>query len=419
MSTEVEMDNALPNEPETENDDATVATEATDAATGNVHRLQLDDREIILIGTAHVSKASVDEVREIIAAEKPDTVCIELCQSRYDTIMDGNKWKNTDIISIIKQGKALMLLINLTLSSYQKRLAKQFGISPGQEMIQGIHSANELGATICLADRDIQTTLRRLWSGVGLWGKTKLIFQLILSVLLDEDISEAEMEKMKNEDMLTATLNELAVSFPQFKSILIDERDQYLAQKIKEAPGRKVVAVLGAGHVPGIKKAIHEDHDLSQLTYLKPPSKATKIIGWSIPVLIIALIAATFTVDSAAGIDQIISYVLWVGSLSAIGTIIAFGHPLSVLTAFVAAPIGALSPVLATGWFVGLAEAFIKKPQVEDFERISEDIHTVKGFWRNKVTHILLVVVFANLGCAVGNIIGGAEVIRQFLRAFW
>lgn len=385
----------------------------------NVHRILIDNREILLIGTAHVSQKSAEEVRAVIEEEQPDTVCIELCKSRYKTITDADQWKNTDIFSIIKQKKAVMLLINLALSSYQKRLARQFGIEPGQEMMQGIASAKEVGATLCLADRDIQTTMMRLWRGVSLWGKLKLLFQVLLSVFLDEEeISEEEMEKMKTQDMLTATLDELSTSFPQFKKILVDERDQYLAQKIKEASGKKVVAVLGAAHVPGITRELTREHDLEALAQVPPPSKTAKVVGWSIPVLIIVLIASTFSVDQEAGMEQIVSWILWSGSLAALGTLAAFGHPLSILTAFVAAPISTLNPFIAAGWFAGLMEAYIRKPNVQDFENISHDVYSLKGFWRNKVTHVLLVVVLANLGSALGAFIGGAEVVRHFINTF-
>ncbi len=386
---------------------------------GNVHRIEMDGRQIILVGTAHVSKKSVDEVKELIQDEKPDTVCIELCQSRYNNITDADRWKNTDIVKIIKEGKALILLINLILSSYQKRLARQFGIQPGQEMIEGISSAKEVGATLCLADRDIQTTMMRLWRGIGLWGKLKLFFQLMLSMVMNEDISEEELEKMKSQDMLTAALDELSMSFPEFKSIIIDERDRYLAQKIRTVPGNKVIAVLGAGHVPGIKKELANDHDLQQLSTVSPASKSTKIIAWSIPVIIIGIIASTFSVDKATGIDQMVSWVLWNGSLGALGALLAFAHPLSILTAFVVAPISSLSPLLAAGWFAGLTEALVRKPSVKDFESLSDDIHSLKGFWRNKVTHILLVVVLANLGSTVGTLIGGADVISKFINTFF
>ena len=385
----------------------------------NIHRIDLDGREIILIGTAHISKASVEEVKTLIEAEKPDTVCIELCQARYQAITDANRWKNTDIANIIRERKAPLLLANLIMSSYQKKLAKKFGIQPGQEMKQAIASAEAAGAEICLADRDLQVTMLRLWRSTSFWGKLKLFFQFMLGIFMDEELTEEEMEKMKSKDMLSAALDDLSTAFPQIKSIVIDERDQYLAQKIKSAPGEKVLAVLGAGHIPGITEEIHRDHDLVKLTKVAPSPKINKVIGWSIPVLIIALIVLTFSVDRATGTEQILTWILWNGSLGLLGAIIALAHPLSMLTALLAAPISSLSPLLAAGWFAGLTEALVRKPSVNDFENLAEDIHTVSGFWRNKVTRILLVVVFVNLGSTVGTIIGGAEVVSRFVSTFF
>ncbi len=385
----------------------------------NIHRIELNNRQIILIGTAHISKKSADEVKEVIESEIPDTVCIELCQARYQAMVDKNRWKNTDIFKILKERKAFLLLANLIVSSYQKRLARQFGVEPGLEMKQGVLSAEKVGARICLADRDIQVTMLRLWRNVGFYGKLKLFFQLMFSLFMGEELTEEDIEKMKSKDMLSAALDELAGSFPRLKSIIIDERDKYLAQKIKTAPGEKIIAVLGAGHIPGIKEEIYKEHDLEELSKVKPASKSTKVIAWMIPLLIISIIAATFSVDRATGIEQVISWVLWNGSLGVLGAALALAHPLAILTAFIAAPISSLSPLLAAGWFAGITEAFMRKPNVEDFENLSEDIQTLKGFWRNRVTHILLVVVFANLGSTIGTIIGGADVFRRFVNTFF
>ncbi len=385
----------------------------------NQHSIEMDGRQIILIGTAHVSRQSVDEVKKVIEAERPDTVCVELCQSRYQSIIDTNRWKNTDVVKIIKDGKALLLLSTLIVSSYQKKLAKRFGVQPGQEMIQGIVSAKEVGAELCLADRDLQVTMLRLWRSIGQWGKFKLFFQIMLSMFIDEELSEEDMEKMKSKDILSAALDEMSRSFPQFKAIIIDERDKYLAKKIKTAPGDKVVAVLGAGHIPGIKEELANDHDLAELTKVAPAPKYTKILAWSIPVIIITIIAATFSVDRTTGVDQIVSWVLWNGSLGVLGAMLAFAHPLAILTAFLVSPLSSLSPLLAAGWFAGLTEAMVRKPSVRDFENLSEDIHTIKGFWRNKVTHILLVVILTNIGSTVGTFIGGADVIRKFFNTFF
>lgn len=383
----------------------------------NITRIFLEDREIILIGTAHVSKHSAEQVKEVIEFERPDSVCIELDEQRYQSIVDGNNWKDMDIFKVIKEKKSALLLMNLALSSFQKRIAHQFGINAGQEMIQGIESAKEIGANLVLADRNIHITFSRIWSGVGLRGKAMLLAQVIASVFSKENISEEELEKMKSQDTINAVLSEFTEAFPRLKKPLIDERDQYLSQKIKEAPGQKVVAVLGAAHVPGIKEEIKKEHDLARLSELPKKSKAPKLIGWLIPICIIAIIAYTFYSNPSAGLQQTISWVLWHGSFSALGTAIAFGHPLAIITAFVAAPITALDPITAAGWFAGAVQAYMRRPSVRDFENLSEDVFHVKGFWNNKVTRVLLVVVLANLGSSIGTFIGGADVVRLFIQS--
>lgn len=380
----------------------------------NITRIHLDGKEYILIGTAHVSKHSAEQVKEVIEAEKPDAVCVELDKQRYNSIKDGNKWKEMDIIQVIKEKKASLLLMNLAISSFQNRMANQFGIKAGQEMIQGIESAKETGATLVLADRNIQITFARIWGGIGLKGKALLLSQVVAGIFSKESITEEELEKMKSQDTLQAILNEFTETFPRLKKPLIDERDQYLAQKIKEAPGEKIVAVLGAAHVPGIKEEIKKEQDLAKLTSVPPKSKWPKIIGWSIPVMILAIIAYTFIANPQAGLSQTFSWILWHGGLSALGAAIALGHPLTVLTAFLAAPITSLNPVLASGWFAGLAQAYVRRPSVKDFETLSEDVFSVKGFWKNKVSRILLIVVLSNLGSTLGTVIGGADVIRVF-----
>lgn len=380
-----------------------------------ITRLHLDGKEFILIGTAHVSRQSAEQVKEVIELERPDSVCVELDEQRYQTITEGNKWQDTDIFKIIKEKKATLLLVNLLLSSFQKRIAKQFGIKPGQEMIQGIESAKEVGAHLVLADRNIQITFSRIWHGVGFWGKIKLLMEIIMSIFADDDITEEDLEKLKSQDMLNSILNDFTKSFPRLKTPLIDERDQYLAQKIREAPGPKVVAVLGAAHVPGITVEITREQDLEALTKIPPSSKIGKVIGWSIPAIIVALIAVTFIANPSVGLQQTISWALWTGSFAAIGTALAFGHPLSILTALVVAPITTLHPLIAAGWFAGLTQAYIRRPSVRDFENLAEDIFSFKGFWNNKVTRILLIVTMANIGGSIGTFIGGADVIRLFL----
>lgn len=384
----------------------------------NITRIEMDGKELILIGTAHVSRESALEVKEVIERERPDTVCVELDEGRYRSIKEEDRWRNMDIFAVIKEKKATLLLMNLAISSFQKRLANQFDIMPGQEMIQGIDSAEEVGAELVLADRDIQTTFSRIWSGLGLKGKSLLITQVFAGIFSREEITEEELEELKSKDMIDSVLQEFTEHFPGLKGPLIDERDQYLAEKIRTAKGKKIVAVLGAAHVPGIKKEIHHKHDLEQLKSKPKKSKWPKIIGWSIPILVLGMIAYTFFTNAEIGLQQMKSWFLWNGSLSALGTLIAFGHPLAILTAFVMAPITSLNPLLAAGWFAGLAQAYIKRPHVGDFEKLADDVTTFKGFWHNKVTRILLVVVLANIGSSIGTFVAGADIIRLFMKLF-
>ncbi|MBU9711535.1 TraB/GumN family protein [Evansella tamaricis] len=382
----------------------------------NITRIHLDGKELILIGTAHVSKQSAEQVKAVVEREKPDTVCVELDEQRYQSIQAGNKWKDMDIFKVIKEKKATLLLMNLIMSSFQKRIAKQFGVKPGQEMIQGIESAKEHGAELVLADRNIQVTFARIWRGMGLWGKAQLLTIIFGSIFSKETVTEEELEKMKSQDMLNSMLHEFTDAFPKLKVPLIDERDRYLAQKIKTAPGNKVVAVLGAAHVPGIKEEIKKDHDLSALSKLPPKSKAPKVIAWMIPLIILGIIGYTFYSNPSAGFQQTVSWILWNGSFSAIGAAVAYGHPLTILTAFLVAPLSSLNPLMAAGWFAGAVQAFVRRPNVGDFEALSDDVHSAKGFWNNKVTRILLIVVLTNVGSTLGTFIGGADVIRLFIQ---
>jgi pheromone shutdown-related protein TraB len=371
-----------------------------------VHQLRIEDREVILLGTAHVSRDSAVLVEKTIEAEKPDTVCVELCQSRYQSIRQKSRWQETDIVKVIREKKAFLLLSNLMLASFQKRIADKFGIKPGQEMISAIEAAEKFGAEISLADRDIRVTLSRTWRAMGFWGKLKLLFQLMLSFGEVSDISEADIEKMKQQDMLESLLAEVGKSQPVLKNILIDERDEYLAHKIKTAPGQKIVAVVGAGHVPGIKQYWNRNIDIHPLEVLPPKGKVGMILKWVIPAVIIALIVSGFFWGGKeTGTSMLFHWIIWNGTLAGIGAIIALAHPLTIIAAVLAAPLTSLNPMIAAGWVSGLVEAFSRKPKVIDFVNIQKDIRSAKGFWKNKVTRILLVVVFTNLGSSIGTFV--------------
>lgn len=381
-----------------------------------IHHLEAGDKKFILIGTAHVSRESTQQVGQLIMEEKPDTVCVELCQSRYQAIRQKERWQETDIIKVIKEKKSFLLLSNLLLASFQKRIAKKLDINPGAEMIKAIETAEAVGAEIHLADRDIRITLARTWRAMGLWGKIKLMFQLVLSLGEVEDINEEDIEKMKQQDVLESLLAEVGKSLPVLKDILIDERDQYLAAKIRNAPGNKIVAVVGAGHVPGIKKYWNQDIDIQALEQLPPKKKATGILKWLIPGAIMAMFIAGFFYGGAkAGQNMLIWWVAANGILAGLGAIIALAHPATIISAVLAAPLTSLNPMIAAGWVSGLVEAFSRKPKVKDLETLPDDILSVRGFWRNKVTRILLVVVFTNLGSMVGTFVAFPVILKLLI----
>jgi pheromone shutdown-related protein TraB len=367
-----------------------------------VEIIQLDGKEIYLVGTAHLSKQSVDDVRAVIQTVKPNSVCVELCQPRYNTMTDRETWKKMDIFKVIRDKKAMFLLAQLILSSFYRKLGEKLGIQPGAEMLEAIHQAKESNAQLVLADREIEITLKRVWGYLGLWNKMKMLTGIVMSLFVGEKIDENMIEQLKQGDQLEIALAEFTQKFPEVKRRLIDERDIFLSQKIRLAAGPKVVAVVGAGHIAGIKKNITTEQPLDNLLLIPPKSVWTDIIKWAMPAAFVALFVVGFFIGLKHVVESLLIYILVTGSAAAIGAILAFGHPLSILTAFVVAPVMTLHPFLATGWFAGLTEAYIRKPTVADFEELPNAIATFKGFWKNHVTRILLVVVFSNLGAMLG-----------------
>jgi len=380
-----------------------------------ITRLQLDGKEIILIGTAHVSQQSADLVRTVIEEERPDSVCIELDDKRYETLNNPKNWESTDLVEVIKSKRVGFMLANLALSSYQKRIAQKLNVRVGGEMLQGIESAREIGAQLVLADREIQTTFLRIWRSLTLWEKCKLLTTLLFSFGEDEEISESDLQDLMQEDMLESVLHELRGSFPKIGHILIRERDQYLSHKIKHAPGQKVVAVLGAAHVPGVIEALNQTIDLDEISSVPPAGNGFKVAGWAVCLLFIGLLLYTFTGGFQEGLRQLGVWVLWNGSMSALFTLLVLGHPLSILTSFILAPISSLNPLIAVGWFSGLVQAMVQKPTVQDLHNVHEDILSLRGILRNKVLKVLLVVVFANLGSTIGTLIAGADILGNLI----
>ncbi len=375
-------------------------------------RLSAGVREIVLVGTAHVSRASVEDVRGIIASERPDCVCVELDEGRYTSLIKGSTWHELDIGKVIREGKGFLLLSNLVLSSFQRRLGADLGVKPGEEMLAAVQAAQELGIPYSLCDRNIQITLRRAWSKTGAWGKSKMLAAMISSVFTDEKLGPEEIEKLKEKDILASMMEELAGFLPAAKEVLIDERDRYLAVKIMQAEGRKLVAVVGAGHLSGITRHIEEisksnlHQDLSPLDELPKKAWAAKILPWGIPALLMGIFALGFFKSGwQLSLELALKWLIANGGLAAIGSLIALAHPVTIALAFLGAPIATLNPFIGIGMFTGVAEAFLRKPRVQDFERLQDDVTSIRGFYRNRVTRILLVFFLSSIGGMIGNFI--------------
>ena len=391
-------------------------------------RLVLQGREFILLGTAHISQESIVQVTTSIREEKPDCVAIELDEQRYASMKNPEAWKNLDIVKVLKNGQGFVLMANLILSSFQKRMGADVGVKPGEEMKAAIAVAEELSIPAVMVDRPIQMTLKRAWAKNSLWGKCKLLAVLLSSAFEKSEISAEEIEKLKNESEMDSMMNEIAAYLPAVKAVLIDERDRYLASHIWEAqvngaPAKKTVAVLGAGHLPGVVRYLEAlaagtaSSDTTDISQLPPAGVGGKVLGLVFPVLIVGLIVAGFFTGGAkASLDMLVQWILWNGSLAALGTLLAGGHILTIIAGFVGAPLATLNPVVAVGLFTGLVQAWIHKPKVEDMERLSDDATSFKGFYKNRILRVLLVFFFSSLGGVIGNFIAVPSLVATIAR---
>ena len=374
---------------------------------GNVTLLERDGRKWYLVGTAHVSQESVNEVNEVIESVKPDTVCVELCETRYTALRDADRWKKLDIFKVIKEGKTLMLLANLAIGAYQRRLGEELGVEPGAELIAGADKADEVGAELKLVDRDIQVTLKRTWANLSFWQKIKLMGAIFSSLFETDEVGAEEIEKLKEKSELSDMMEEFARVMPEVQKPLIDERDQYLMSSIEEAPGDTVVAVVGAGHVPGMKRYFGQSIDRADISVIPPPARWVKALKWVIPILILAAFSWGLTGNPDRSLEELVLAWLLPNSVAAaLLTTIAGGKPLSILTAFVGSPITSLNPLIGAGMVVGLVEAWQRKPTVQDCENINQDVQSLKGLYKNPFTRVLLVAVAANIGSSLGAWIG-------------
>ena len=384
-------------------------------STNNV-RLTLNGKNIHLIGTAHVSRESIDEVTGAIRDEKPGMVCVELDQGRYSAITQQDNWERLDVAKVLKEGKGFLLIANIALASFQRRLGNELGVKPGEEMIAAVNTAQEMGIAFSLCDREVQVTLRRAWASCGFLSKCKLLAALLSSAFVTEKLSAEEIEDLKNANELDGMMAELAKYLPAVKETLIDERDRYLATRIWEEAQKangSVLAVVGAGHLKGIQAHLEkfeeaaEDNPaaaLASLESIPPRSWLSKAAKWIIPVLIITIITIGFIrADFSDFLQMLWRWVLWNGGLSALGCIIALGHPLAILVSFLGAPFTTLNPFIGVGILSGLVQAAVRKPRVCDVEGISS-IAGLKDIYRNRISRILLVFFLSSLGSSAATL---------------
>ena len=381
--------------------------------------VECNGRKITLIGTAHVSKESVEEVKETIKAINPDCVAVELDEKRADSIQNSEKYKELDIVQVLKRGEGFLLIANLILASFQRKMGQNVGVKPGDEMLAAIEVAKELNIPTALVDRPIQITLRRAWAKNGFMGRIKLLSTLIASAFSKEEVSAEEIEKLKKQSEMDSMMTELAEYMPVIKEVLIDERDKYLATNIWNSQGNNVVAVLGAGHLPGVEAHLikmsknEEVADNSEISSVPPKKVSSKIVGWIIPTIVIAVIVAGFVYGGTkAGSMMLTTWFLWNGIPAAIGTTIALAHPITVIVAFLTAPFTSLCPFIGVGFVTGIVQAIVQKPKVTDIETLQDNI-SLKGFYKNRILKVLMVFVLSSLGSSIGTFIGGADIIGQ------
>ncbi len=378
----------------------------------NVDLLHLDGKDIYLVGTAHVSSQSAELVKSVIEEVNPDCIAVELCEARFKSLRDPDRWKKTNLATVIRQGKSHVLLAQLLLAAYQKKLGTQLKIKPGAEMMEAVYLAEARSLPCVLADRDINITLRRTWASLGFVSIFKLIFSTMKS-LLDKDpqVTEDEIERLKNADALEEVMKEFSAALPEVRHALIDERDQFLACKLREATGQRIVAVVGAAHVPGIKSWITEPIDLAAISQRPRKKLLTQVVGWSIPVLMIAGMVYSFFASSSETFTEIFKTWFWFTALfAALGASVVRAHPLTTLSAFISAPFATLNPFIAAGWVAGLVEAIVRKPQVGDLETIVDDMGTIRGMLNNRVSRTLMIVASTNLFVMLGMAVAGLRV---------
>jgi pheromone shutdown-related protein TraB len=383
-----------------------------------VHRIDVQDRVFTLVGTAHVSQESADLVRQVIDREQPDCVCVELDAQRFQTLSQQRRLDDLDLKEVIRRKQLSPLIVNIILSSYQKRLGGQLGVMPGTEMLEAAKVAQELNIPVVLGDRDVRVTLGRAWRSTPLLKKFLLLSTLLTSIFDRTTISEEMLRDIRQKDVLSEMLRELGELMPTLRTVLIDERDLYLAHRIRSAVGKRIVAVLGAAHIPGVQRHLEANRpiDLEPFNTIPPVSPLWRLIGWGIPALIVAaLLLIGWQKGAGVAGEHIVFWVLANGIPSAIGAAVALAHPLTILIAFVAAPLTSLTPVIGAGYVTAFVQAYLCPPSVRELHSVADDIHSAQQWWRNRLLRIFLAFILPGIGSMIGTWIGGVEIFSNLL----
>jgi pheromone shutdown-related protein TraB len=380
----------------------------------NCLKIEKDGKEIYILGTAHVLSESKKEVEELINNIDPDTVCVELCNSRYQALKDRNRWKNLDIVKVIRQGKGFLLFANMVLSSFQKRIGLNLESAPGEEMITAFQLAEAKNKRVILADRDINVTLRRAWVLSSFLDKMQIIELLIGALFTKEEIKKENVkELLQDNDIMSEMMTTFAEKLPRAKEVLIDERDRYLANRILSAEGGKIAAVVGKGHLNGIKELIENGFEYSPVIEKVPPAGiGSKILPWIVGILVLAFIIFGFLKGGNTGISMLWAWVFASGICTSLAALAVMAHPLTIISAWLAGPIKLIAPPLSAGILLAPLEAILRKPQVKDFENLNADIQTAGGFFKNRVTKILVVFVAVSLGAIIGHTVAFVWIVK-------
>jgi pheromone shutdown-related protein TraB len=389
---------------------------APTADSSDVCVVEVGSRTFVLVGTAHVSRESLDLVRQVIERERPDCVCVELDERRYAALSQEHSFDDLDLRSVIRQRQLVTLMLNLVLAAYQRQLGLSLGVMPGAELLEAARVARENGIPVELCDRDVRITLRRAWRAMRWWRRFILVSFLFASLFERPSLKEEDLRELRRQDVLSQLLRELGEAFPGLKSVLIDERDLYLAQKLLDASGDRVVAVVGAGHVEGVRRALsaRRSVDLAILEAVPPASRLGLWLGWGVPAVIAgALVAIGLRQGVDAVGENLLFWILANGIPSFVGAVLALAHPATMAVAFLAAPVTSLTPVIGVGYVTAAVQTYFRPPRVREIQGVPGDLGSLRGWWRNRMLRIFLVLLLTTLGSLLGTWVGGAEIISN------